>query len=75
MNESEFLKTLEKRATEQEKLIRGILFPKIFLSLSLWLGNHPMRIIIPLAIILTLILRNLFGQNYYNFILKIFGKL
>lgn len=75
MNEHEFLLKLRERAGEQEKLMRDIPFPKIFLSVTLWFGNHPMRIIIPLAVTLTLILRSVFGSGYYNFILKIFGAL
>ncbi len=75
MNEHEFLKTLEERAKEQEKIIKGMFLSNVFLSVVFWFGNHPMRIIIPLATIVTLILYSLFGQNYYNFILKIFGKL
>ncbi len=75
MNEREFLLQLQERAGEQEKLMRGMLLPKVFLSVSLWLGDHPLRLIIPIAIALTLIFHNMIGQNYDNFILKIFGKL
>lgn len=75
MNEGEFLKTLEERAKEQEKLIKGMVLPKLFTTISFWLGNHPWRILIPLAIIITLILHGIFGKRYDEFILKIFGKL
>ncbi|MDO8621453.1 MAG: hypothetical protein Q7R31_04220 [Candidatus Levybacteria bacterium] len=75
MNEHEFLKTLEERAQEQEKILRSMFLPKVFLSVSSWLGNHPWRILIPLSIIFTLILHFILGKNYSEFILKIFGKL
>lgn len=75
MNESEFLKTLEERAKEQEKIIKGMVLPKVFTTISFWLGNHPWRILIPLSIIITLILHWMFGKRYDEFILKIFGKL
>ena len=75
MNEHDFLKTLEERAKEQEKIIKGMFLPKVFMSVSFWLGNHPWRILIPLAIIITLILHAVFGKRYDEFILKIFGKL
>ncbi|MBI2028202.1 MAG: hypothetical protein HYT07_01200 [Candidatus Levybacteria bacterium] len=75
MNEREFLKTLEQRAKEQEKIIKSTFLPNIFTSVSFWLGNHPYRILIPLALIVTLILHGLFGGRYDEFILKIFGKL
>ncbi len=75
MNEHEFLKTLEERAQEQEKILKKMFLPKVFISVSSWLGNHPWRILIPFSIILTLILHFILGKNYSEFILKIFGKL
>jgi len=75
MNEQQFLNTLQERAKEQEKIIKGMVFPKIFASVSIWLGNHPWRILIPLAIILTIIFHGVLGKRYDEFILKIFGKI
>jgi hypothetical protein len=75
MNEQQFLKTLQERAREQEKTIRGMFLPKLFTSVSFWLGNHPWRILIPLAFILTLIFHSALGKRYDEFILKIFGKI
>jgi hypothetical protein len=75
MNEREFIKTLRERAREQEKLIKSMPLPRIFSSVSLWFGNHPWRIIVPLAFILTLIFRAFLGTPYENLILSIFGKL
>ncbi len=75
MNEQQFLNTLQQRAREQEKIIKGMVFPKFFTSISLWLGNHPWRILIPLAFILTLIFHGILGKRYDELILKIFGKL
>jgi hypothetical protein len=75
MNEHEFIKTLEKRAKEQEKIIKGMILPKMFTPISLWLGNHPWRILIPIAFMFTILLHSLFGKTYDEFILKIFGKL
>jgi hypothetical protein len=75
MNEREFIKTLQERSKEQEKLITSMPLPKVFSSVSLWFGNHPWRILIPLSIIITIILHLIFGIRYDEFILKIFGKL
>ncbi len=75
MNEREFIKTLQERAREQEKLITSMPLPKVFSSVSLWFGNHPWRIVIPFALILTLILRAIFGPPYDDVILAVFGKL
>jgi hypothetical protein len=75
MNEQQFLKRLQERAQEQEKIIKGMFLPKFFTSVSFWLGNHPWRILIPLAFILTLIFHGILGVKYDEFILKIFGKI
>jgi hypothetical protein len=75
MNEQQFLKKLEERAQEQERIIKGMFFPKLFTSVSFWFGNHPWRILIPLAFIFTLIFHYSLGIRYDEFILKIFGKL
>ena len=75
MNEQQFLNKLQVRAQEQEKIIKGMLLPKLFTSVSFWFGNHPWRILIPIAFILTLIFHGILGQRYDEFILKIFGKL
>mgnify|MGYP001572416445 CR=1 FL=1 len=75
MNEREFLKILEERAREQEKIINGMVLPKIFTSVSFWLGRHPWRILIPVSIVITLMLHWVIGKRYDELILKIFGKL
>lgn len=75
MNEHEFIKALRQRAQEQEKLIKSMPLPRIFSSISLWFGNHPWRIILPLAFILTYIFHAVIGKPYDDFILKIFGKI
>ncbi len=75
MNEREFFKILEKRAQEQEKIIKGMVLPKVFMYISFWLGNHPWRIIVPSSVILTLIFHGILGKRYDELVLKIFGKL
>lgn len=75
MNEQKFLSKLQARAQEQEKIIKGMFLPRLFTSVSFWFGNHPWRILIPLAFILTLIFHGILGKRYDEFILKIFGKL
>ena len=75
MNEHEFLRILEERAKEQEKIIRGMFLPQIFTLVNFWVGTHPWKFIIPIAIILTLVFHYAIGKPYDDFILKIFGKL
>lgn len=73
MDEREFLELLEKRASEQEKLIKQMPLKRVFLIASLWLGSHPWRILIPAALILSLCFRWILGYRYYELVLKIFG--
>lgn len=73
MNEREFLTTLQQRAKEQEKLMNDMVFPRVFKTVSFWLGNHPWRILIPLAFIFSIILSGLIGKAYDDLILRIFG--
>lgn len=75
MNEREFIKKLQERAKEQETLIKSMPMPELFSSVSVWFGNHPWRILVPLAIILTLIFHFSLGIAYDEFVLKLFGKL
>lgn len=72
MDEQKFLSQLKKRAEEQEQLIKGS--PPILLKVSLFLGKNPWRVIIPLSILLSLLLRFVLGHGYLELVLKIFGK-
>ena len=75
MNEHEFLKKLETRAIEQKQLIDRMPTPTMFYTLGFWLGDHPWRILIPVAVLLTLLFRQTFGDRYIDIILWIFGGL
>ena len=75
MNEREFIRSLRERAKEREKIIRSMPLPKVFSSVSLWLGNHPWRVLIPIAFIITIVFRVIFGRSYFDLILMIFGKI
>ncbi|MDP3941098.1 MAG: hypothetical protein Q8Q49_02185 [bacterium] len=73
MDEREFLELLEKRAKEQEQLIKQMPLRRVFLLSSLWFGQHPWRILIPVALVLSLLFRWMLGYKYYELVLKIFG--
>lgn len=73
MNEHEFLISLQKRAREQEKLMNDMVFPSFFKVVSHWFGNHPWRILIPLAFIFSLIFHGLLGNTYDDLVLRVFG--
>lgn len=73
MDERDFLRKLEERATEQEKLIKQMPLRNVFVTSSLWLGEHPWRFMIPFAFLVTAVLRSLLGHRYYELVLAIFG--
>lgn len=72
MNEREFLLTLQDRAREQERAMKAVPFPKVFRFVIEWLSHHPWRFLIPLAFVVSLILRGILGSEYTEFILRLF---
>ncbi|HEX8932346.1 MAG TPA: hypothetical protein VF810_04275 [Patescibacteria group bacterium] len=72
MNENEFIAKLQAKAREQELILQTAPFPKFFAFVVNFLSHHPWRYLIPLAFIISLILRGIFGMNFTNFILDIF---
>lgn len=69
MNEREFLQKLQAKAAEQEQAMHTIPF---FAFVAKWLSVHPWRYLIPLAFLLTLLLRGFFGSHYTDAILWLF---
>lgn len=72
MNEAEFLSVLQKRAKDQKNTMEEIPFPKVFSFVLEWLSVHPLRLIIPLAVVISVSLRYVFGPSFTNFILTLF---
>lgn len=72
MNEVEFLEILQKRARDQKNTMEEVPFPKVFSFVLEWLSVHPLRLIVPLAAIISVLLRYFFGPGFTNFILTIF---
>jgi hypothetical protein len=75
MKERDFVQLLQERAREQKKAIDAVPFPKFFAFAIMWLSDHPWRFLIPLAFIISLLLRGIIGQEYTNFVLWIFRSL
>jgi hypothetical protein len=73
MNEKEFLQRLEKRAAEQEKIMKDIPFPSFFSSVGLWLGKHPWRILIPIAFAISLLCQLIWQDAFDATVLRILG--
>ena len=72
MQEHDFIKLLQKRARQQKKEMEAVPFPKFFAFAIVWLSDHPWRFLIPLAFIISIILRGVIGHEYTNVVLAIF---
>lgn len=72
MDEREFLQQLQNRAKEQERAMHAVPFPKLFTFIAEWLSNHPWRFLIPLAFIISVLLRNIIGSAYTDKVLAFF---
>jgi hypothetical protein len=72
MNEPEFLLLLQEKAREQERAMKAVPFPKFFAFVAQWLSHHPWRYLIPLAFLITFLLRGILGSSYTDFILWLF---
>lgn len=75
MKERDFVQLLQKRAHEQKKALDAVPFPSVFAFVIEWLSDHPWRYLIPLAFLISLILRGIIGHEYTNFVLWIFRSI
>lgn len=75
MNEREFLQKLQARAKEQEAIMHHMSFPRLFGLISLWLGKHPWRLLIPLSFVISFFAQLVWGKHYDDVILQLFGGL
>lgn len=72
MKENDFIQLLQQRAQTQKKAMEAIPFPKFFAFTIEWLSVHPWRFLIPLAFLVSLILRGIIGHVYTDFVLALF---
>lgn len=68
-----FLQELERRGSEERKLLHTELLPAWARGLGDWLVVNPWRVLIPLAILLYGICRLFYGAHFSELILKLFG--
>lgn len=72
-SEAEFLKIIEKRAVEERRILDTELMPSWAKGMGEWLVVNPWRVMVPMSGILYLGLRILYGQNFRELILAVFG--
>ncbi|HSX08811.1 MAG TPA: hypothetical protein VLF93_01535 [Candidatus Saccharimonadales bacterium] len=75
MKQSDFVAILQERARAQKKAMDAVPFPRIFAFVIEWLSDHPWRFLIPLAFLISLVLRGIIGPNYTNIVLQIFRSI
>lgn len=75
MKQRDFVAILQERAREQKKAMDDVPFPKMFAFVIEWLSDHPWRFLIPLAFLISLLLRGIIGHDYTNFVLQVFRSL
>lgn len=75
MKEHDFVQLLQERARAQKKELDAVPFPRFFSFVLVWLSDHPWRFLIPLAFIISLLLRGIIGHAYTEFVLWIFRSI
>lgn len=71
--ENKFLAELEEKARFQRKLAETQLIPDWARGIGSWLAVNPWRVLVPSAAILYTIIRVVFGVQYREFVLGLFG--
>lgn len=71
--ETEFLRELEQRASEEQRLLGTEVLPRWARGLGDWLVVNPWRVLVPIAVIVYALLRVAWGVSMSEFILGLFG--
>ncbi len=72
-SEAEFLQLLEKRAKEEEKVVKSGILPRWAAVVGTWMGVNPWRLLIPVSILLYIGIRLVAGEGAREVVLAIFG--
>jgi hypothetical protein len=71
--ERDFIEELEEKAREQQLIVKTEMIPVWAKGIGDWLVVNPWRVLVPIAAMVYLILRIVFGNDYLEFILGLFG--
>lgn len=72
-SESSFIKELEIRAVEQQRLVQTELIPGWARGVGGWLAVNPWRVLVPVSSIVYAVCRIGYGVQFRDFILELFG--
>ena len=73
MKEMDFLKKLEQQSSAQRRLVQTELIPEWAKGLGDWLVVNPWRLVIPVASMVYIVFRIVYGTKFREFILGLFG--
>lgn len=71
--EHDFLKELELKAKEQRLIVKTEMIPGWAKGMGDWLVVNPWRVLVPVAAISYLVIRMIYGLEFREFILGLFG--
>lgn len=72
-SEAEFLKTIEAKAREERKILETEIMPEWARGIGEWLVVNPWRVMVPLSAVAYGLLRAVYGSNFRELILGLFG--
>ena len=73
MGEARFIQELEKKASEQRKIVETEMLPMWARGGGEWLVVHPWRVIMPMALLAYGVWRMAYGEEVREFVLGLFG--
>ena len=73
LSEVKFLAELEKRTSEQKRIVETEMLPKWARRVGEWLVVHPWRLVVPIALLVYGLWRMVYGETVREFILGLFG--
>lgn len=73
MKETNFIKEIEVKAREQRKLVETEVMPGWAKGLGNWLAVQPWRVLIPISGMAYMVSRIVYGSQFREFILGLFG--
>lgn len=73
VGEAGFIKILEDKAREQQRLVQTEMIPGWARGVGDWLAVHPWRVIVPLSALIYGLLRSAYGGEFRELILGLFG--
>ena len=73
LSEDQFLRILEKKSLEEQRILSTEVMPEWARGFGEWLVVNPWRILVPSACLIYLGVRFMFGIDFREWILGLFG--